>query len=227
MNPNTVQDAIDKINAMKVITPSGCWEVTKSLAKGYPMIKVMGKQWRCSRFYYTYVHGPIPEGMFVCHTCDNPLCVNPEHLFLGTPRDNHQDMVSKGRLKPPKGETHWSTDLTVEDVVRIREAYAQGNVTQYELADKYNVTVGAINCMVLGLTWKDVGGPRTKRGHVNPPVKRGEACYQAILTEDDVREIRRLYAAGGISYKKIGDRYGVNATHIYKIVKRHEWAHVE
>lgn len=227
MNPNTIQDAIDKIEAMKAVTPSGCWEVNKSLAKGYPMIKVVGKQWRCSRLYYTYVNGPIPDGMLVCHTCDNPLCVNPEHLFLGTPRDNNHDMITKGRLKPPKGEGHHATSLTVEDVVRIRETYAQGNVTQYELADQYNVTVGAINCMVLGLTWKDVGGPRTERGHINPPPKRGEESPNAILTETQVREIRTLYAAGGISFKRLGQKYGINATSVFKIVKRQAWAHVD
>lgn len=227
MNPNTVRDAIDKINAMKIVTSSGCWEIDKSLNKGYPMIKVKGKQWRCSRLYYTYAIGPIPRGMFVCHTCDNPLCVNPDHLFLGNARDNNLDMLGKGRAKPPKGEKHHTTKFNVAQIIDIRELYAMGSYNQYQLARIYHVTVQTINNIVRGKTWKDVDGPITNTGHVNPPSKSGEDSPNAILTEENIREIRSLYAAGGISFKKIGDRYGVNATHIYRIVKRQAWAHVD
>ena len=76
---------------------SGCWLWLLSKAFGYGNFKVNGKTKRAHRVAWEEFNGPIPEGMNVCHTCDNPSCVNPEHLFLGTQYDNLQDMKQKGR----------------------------------------------------------------------------------------------------------------------------------
>lgn len=64
---------------------------------GYGRIRVDGKSWLAHRFSWVLANGPIPEGMYVCHRCDNPPCINPEHLFLGTQTDNMRDMAAKGR----------------------------------------------------------------------------------------------------------------------------------
>jgi hypothetical protein len=78
--------------------PAGCWVWTGSVVGyGYGQIKVNGRQLKTHRYVYEQLVGDIPDGMFVCHKCDNPPCCNPDHLFLGTPRDNTQDMVQKGR----------------------------------------------------------------------------------------------------------------------------------
>ncbi|MDO7847580.1 HNH endonuclease [Hymenobacter sp. M29] len=77
----------------------GCWEWTgykNPKGYGYLMVKA-GKPTGAHRFSYELHKGPIPKGLFVCHTCDNPVCSNPDHLFLGTVKDNTQDMVKKGR----------------------------------------------------------------------------------------------------------------------------------
>jgi hypothetical protein len=78
------------------------------------------------RVAWELAHGPIPDGLFVCHHCDKPSCVNPAHLFLGTPKDNTADMFAKGRANRPRGEAHPQTRLTWEQVGDIRYRLAAG-----------------------------------------------------------------------------------------------------
>lgn len=77
--------------------PSGCWPWTWATSHGYGRLRVFGRPMYAHRLAYLLAHGPIPVGMLVCHHCDNPPCVNPAHLFLGTDSDNQQDKVAKGR----------------------------------------------------------------------------------------------------------------------------------
>jgi Autographiviridae endonuclease len=90
------------------------------------------------RLSYTVNIGPIPEGIFVCHACDNRKCVNPEHLWLGNQTDNMADMVAKGRASIMLGEDNPNSTLTSEDVKQIRAASRKGS-TAKELGEKYGV----------------------------------------------------------------------------------------
>lgn len=85
-----------------------CWEWkgSKTGPKGYGEISMGRKLWRTHRLSYFLTHGEIPEGKMICHSCDNPPCCNPKHLFAGTALDNALDMHSKGRANPPRGDAH-------------------------------------------------------------------------------------------------------------------------
>src|SRR5690606_33099234 len=97
--------------------------------------------------------GEIPDGMVVCHTCDNPSCVNPHHLFLGTPADNNQDRTRKGRTVAPVGEEHGLSKLTEKQVLEIRELANEG-MTKAAIARQYGVDRGTIYHIVNRITWR-------------------------------------------------------------------------
>lgn len=103
------------------------------------------------------VHGPIPAGMIVLHTCDNQSCVLVKHLRVGTYADNTADMISKGRGSRPtlRGSDHPHAKLTELDVVAIREAIASGEV-QTRIAERFGVSSTAITGIKLGKTWTHV-----------------------------------------------------------------------
>ena len=115
------------------------------------MISVDGKPKLAHRHTYEQHHGEIPDGMVVMHSCDNPWCVNPDHLSLGTVQDNHADMVQKRRH--PRGETNGGAKLTQEQVDQIREAYQPGVYGYKRLAADFGVTRTQIQNIVRGRKW--------------------------------------------------------------------------
>ena len=103
---------------------TGCWNFMGHLQNGYGTIKVGGKfgsPHQVHREMYKIYKSDIPKGLFVCHKCDNPKCCNPEHLFLGTHKDNMKDMVEKGRRNNPYGEKAYYHKLTNKEVEDIRK----------------------------------------------------------------------------------------------------------
>jgi len=125
---------------------SGCWLWTgmTHFDRGYGLIKLRGSQAPpegAHRVSWQLYRGEIPEEMCVLHRCDTPLCVNPDHLFLGTHRDNNLDMRAKRRERPPFGERHWNVKLTSDQVREIRETVG----TQAAIARQFGVAQSQIS----------------------------------------------------------------------------------
>lgn len=136
-----MMDIIDRIEANYTIVPeSGCWIWEGSCSsRGYGKIRYKGKIYSSHRLSYEIFKGAIPTGMFVCHTCDVPCCINPNHLFIGTPKENTEDMFSKGRNYKFKLGENTQAKLTVPKVKEIRYLYSTGDCTYQELANIYGV----------------------------------------------------------------------------------------
>lgn len=150
--------------------PDACWEWQRSCyPDGYGQFKIAGRNCRAPRVAYTLARGPIPDGLQVLHTCDNPLCCNPAHLFLGTVQDNVDDKIAKGRdargdrnggrTRPERvrrGELNGRAKLTAAQVREIRERVAAGGVTRADLAAEYGVTDSLVSMIARGEIWRGV-----------------------------------------------------------------------
>lgn len=110
---------------------------------------------RAHRIAYENYHGAFDKNLLVCHSCDNPPCINPLHLFLGTPKDNMQDKSKKGRHVPVrlKGSKNPRAKLTWDSVFQIRELYSKGT-KQRTLSTNFKVSQAVISDICRGVTWK-------------------------------------------------------------------------
>ncbi len=141
--------------------PNGCWAWQRGkTTAGYGVFYMCGKEHHYAHiFAYEQTSGlPVPKkmGLEVCHTCDNPICCNPAHLFLGTHADNMRDMVAKGRKRVCSGERNPSAKLTELAVLSILQMHASGEYKQSELALKFGVSQFVISKIVNRLAWKHV-----------------------------------------------------------------------
>lgn len=130
----------------------GCWISLTHHArnkKGYILLCRDGEKTRLHRYMYELHNGPIPKGMCVCHTCDNPSCGNPAHLFLGTYAENNHDRDRKGRQITPRGERHGMAKLTEGEVRNILHSDEHRLV----LAKKYGVSKWHIDRLRRGGNW--------------------------------------------------------------------------
>lgn len=138
-----------------VVSETGCWEWTGLKGKwGYGTIGYDRRTCLAHRIAYELFKDPIPQGLLVLHRCDNPGCVNPDHLFLGTNDDNMRDMAAKGRST--KGSRNTESKLTEEIVARMRDRHARGE-SYVSIARAYGVNETTARRAIRGLTWTHVG----------------------------------------------------------------------
>jgi hypothetical protein len=133
----------------------GCWEWTgSSVPYGYGSFGADGTK-RAHRISWEIHFGPIPNGLCVLHHCDNPPCVNPAHLFLGTRQDNSDDKMAKGRGGQPKGIRHPRAKMTDESVMEMRRLYAAGHTTR-QLAQEFGLGKSSVWLACTRQTWAHV-----------------------------------------------------------------------
>lgn len=213
----------------KVQKTDGCWLWTGAGSKselGYGLFYFNGRYMGAHRASWIMRHGEIPDDLFVCHHCDNPTCIRPAHLFLGTQKENLADRESKGRTL--KGKDHWAhqkperlargsfhgnTRLTESVVREMRQKYADKKASQNELSREYGLSQASVNSILMGKTWAHAGGPITKRGRTK-------------LDPDKVRTIRQMLASG-LSQSEVARRMGVGNSTIQTIDAGLSWTHVK
>lgn len=137
-----------------------CWEWVGGLsAGGYGQFSFNGRTRLAHRVSWQLHKGSIPDGLYVCHKCDNRRCVNPSHLFLGTGAENSYDMIVKGRNVPPPhrpGQESGAARLDNDAVREIRRLFEIGDVTKAELARRFGVGETTIWNVVNKRTWRNV-----------------------------------------------------------------------
>lgn len=144
------------------VTESGCWLWTGPYyPNGYGRITSKGKEILAHRLSYKLYKGQIEEGKVVMHTCDVRCCVNPDHLKVGTQKENLHDMYDKGR-RIQTGEHNHRAKLTEKEVKEIRTKYRKGVITYKQLGEEYNVTGDLIGYIINHKIWKDI----IKCGHI-------------------------------------------------------------
>jgi len=187
--------------------PDDCWEWQASKMRGYGEVWFGGRHQKAHRVAYELGNSPIPDGMHVCHRCDNPSCCNPAHLFGGTHADNMRDCREKRRMARAT-RNGWGK-LTDADVMLIRFLHGQGS-HRADLSEWFGIGRGYVNAVVSG----------ERRSEVRSDRRRDK------LTEQDVRDIRANYALCRVSRRELGARFGVGASTIGHIVSGRTWSPV-
>jgi DNA-binding Xre family transcriptional regulator len=162
----------------------GCWLWRGQLNQsGYGVLWLDGKSRIAHRVAWVFFRGEIPPGVLVCHTCDVPACVNPEHLFLGTHTDNARDREEKGRNM--LGEKIHSARLSAEQVSRIKAMLAEGRMYMSELARAFGVTPSTISSIAKGVTWRHVQAVPTAALDTEPDAL-DQPKQEPTVAEDDL-----------------------------------------
>ena len=170
--PKKISDPIERFTKTYSTIPGGCWEwngIKKNNGNGhwYGIFTIYKDgRWRntyAHRYAWEQKNGKIPKGLLVCHHCDNPSCVNPKHLFLGTHKDNSQDAAKKGRCcmqaHPeliPNGEKNGGCKISESDVYAIRKLYPAGCTTKAKLAKKFGISLSQVKRILNRKSWKHV-----------------------------------------------------------------------
>lgn len=134
---------------------SSCWNCfSHPLLEGYPRMKHNKKNISVGKYMYLKYKGVVPKDLCICHTCDNRLCINPDHLWVGTRADNNRDKMEKGRHVGSPGIRNGRAILTEEQVIIIRSM--KGQYTAHYIAEMFGVKSVTISKLLQGKTWRHI-----------------------------------------------------------------------
>jgi hypothetical protein len=206
-----------------------CWDWVGSRDKSdYGRFRINGKQTGTHRVAYMMEIGDIPWGYCVCHKCDNPSCVNPKHLWVGTDQDNTNDKVSKNRQL--QGSNHHSAKLIESDVREILiNIYNNQYISTVQIYNDYDVTSAAINDMLRGKSWKTITNIVTEELGVNLQDLHNSinACTYRRLQPPNVRKIKKIIRETDLTDKDISIQFSVKQNTVSKIRSGKTWSHVK
>lgn len=207
--------------------PHECWEWQRGKhGFGHGVFKFKWDHYYAHRVSYMIHIGPIPDDMEVCHNCpggDNPSCVNPAHLFLGTHAENMRDAQQK--RSHAYGERSGMAKLTTEKVQEIRSLLHEGVLTNLEIAAMFAIDATTVCNIGTRKTWKHLPDTSPETADKSRYI-RGERHHGAKLTANDVQKIRALLRSGAMYQREIGNMFGVQEDTIYAIGARRTWKHI-
>jgi hypothetical protein len=179
---------------------------------GYGHLRYEGRDVSAHRLAAELTYGPIPPGMHVCHRCDNPPCINPDHLFIGTPADNMADRNAKGRHRsnPRRGETCTQAVLTDALVVEARSLYEAGE-TINALSARFGIDFRTLGLAIRGKTWAHLPG-------AVPPMTKPRSVLR-VLTSDEKGALRRRFQDGERQCD-LARSFGITRHFVWKIVRQ-------
>jgi len=158
--PRIAKHGWERLRNYRINAQTKCWHwMGYRLPSGYGHIVVTigPKVYRTTlahRYAYESTYGSIPKDALVLHRCDNPSCINPAHLYVGTQVDNMQDAMLRGRIRGVRGEANRNSKLTASQVREIKAKF--GKVAKATLARDYGVSLSVIRRIALGQTWSHV-----------------------------------------------------------------------
>jgi len=191
------KERLKRLLSRSIINENGCMEWTGTINKnGYGYAEVFNKYNTVPRHVYALAHGDIPKGMYICHQCDNRKCINPDHLFLGTPQDNVDDCIKKGRNAKGFMIPHTVFDDNLKkDVIKM----VNDGMKYQDIADIYKVSHSAISRIAV-----HYGGIRRHR----PNKKNPERIIKAL---EMIRQ--------GMKYKDISEKLGICDSRVTQIAR--------
>ena len=155
-NEDQLLEKLKELYEKHVVKKDGCWEWKGNKDKdGYGKFNFNNKYTSAHRASWIIHNGPIPKGMFVLHHCDQTFCSRPDHLFIGSAKDNRIDCMNKGRSNICKGSNHAFSKLKDNDIIEIRNLL-KNKTPQKEIANKFNVRPETISKINLRKRWKHI-----------------------------------------------------------------------
>lgn len=191
-------------------TPSGCWNWTGGTnGVGYGKLQTGGVKWLTHRLSYSLHIGPIPVGMCVCHRCDNPGCVRPDHLFLGTHQDNMLDKERKGRANHVRGSALGKGKLSEDTLKSVWKRILQGDPVR-SIAEELSVSRETIYLIRRGATWTHCIHPEASTGsRLTFPKPISKSKHGAKIRALEIGEKADLSSCPSVSYwsQKLGRKF--------------------